>query len=100
MKLLEISHLRDGKHKYVAIFEVSNEIKEIPFGAIKENGEPYEDYTTHKDSKRRTLYLNRHRKKENWKNPLTAGSLSRWLLWGPTTDLKENIKLFVNKFKL
>ena len=43
----------------------------------------YEDYTTHRDDKRRRLCLARHAKLENWGRTgvLTAGWLSRWLLW-------------------
>ena len=41
----------------------------------------HENYTTHKDPKRRSLYIARHAKRENWEDPTTAGFWSRWLLW-------------------
>ena len=43
----------------------------------------YDDYTTHHDDERRRLYLARHAKREDWgwAGVLTAGWLSRWLLW-------------------
>ena len=43
-------------------------------------------------------YLRRHRARENWDNPLTAGALSRWLLWDKKT-LSGSLKAFKKKFK-
>ena len=40
------------------------------------------DYTIHKDPGRKQRYLDRHRKNENWNDPTSAGSLSRYILWG------------------
>ena len=47
----------------------------IHFGDAK-----YEDYTTHKDPKRKANYLARH-SGEDWTDPKTAGFWARWLLW-------------------
>lgn len=41
----------------------------------------YSDYTKHHDTQRRSRYLARHRKNENWSNPKSAGALSRYILW-------------------
>ena len=88
------SHL-DNK-KYDAIFIKDNgDIKIIPFGA-----KGYSDYTIHKDKDRRQLYINRHSKNENFNNPMTAGSLSRWILWGDSVSLEINKKNFKKKFNL
>ena len=44
------------------------------------------DYTKHGDKERMKRYLERHgggtntRTKENWKEPTTAGAISRWIL--------------------
>lgn len=72
-----------------------NKIKTIHFGA-----KGYQDYTQHKNKQRRSLYLQRHKKRENWNNPMSAGSLSKWILWGPSTSRKVNIQKFKQKFKL
>ena len=52
--------------------------KTVHFGAMG-----YEDYTTHKDEKRKASYLARHRTKEDWTlgGVDTAGFWARWLLW-------------------
>ncbi len=67
---------RDGK-KLKAIFynKDMKKVKTTNFGATG-----YEDYTIHKDPVRRRRYINRH-KKENWNDYMSAGSLSRYILW-------------------
>ena len=58
--------------------------RRIHFGAIRENGIPYEDYTTHKDPKRKKRYLKRHIK-EDWNDPETAGFWATNILWNKPT---------------
>jgi hypothetical protein len=52
----------------------------VDFGA-----KGYSDYTIHKDPVRKARYIIRHRLRENWRNPKTAGFWSRWLLWEKPT---------------
>ena len=82
--------------KYMAIFTNNDKTKKktIHFGA---NG--MSDYTIHKDKDRMNRYLNRHRKRENWNSFMTAGSLSRWILWNKPT-LKASISDYKKRFKL
>ena len=53
-----------------------------------------------KIKKRRKRYLVRHKINENWENPITPGSLSKYILWGRYTSIDKNINHFKNKFKL
>ena len=82
----------DGKHKWVGVFEGG---RRIPFGA-----KGMEDYTTHKNPLRRMRYIQRHKARENWKDPQTAGALSRYILWGDSTSLNENVRRFKERFSL
>jgi hypothetical protein len=41
----------------------------------------YEDFTTHGDEERRRRYVARHQAREHFDDPVTAGALSRWILW-------------------
>lgn len=59
----------------------------------------YEDFTIHKDVARRQRYLDRHKNKEEWSDPTTAGALSRWILWNKPT-LAASIADFKKRFKL
>ena len=82
-------------HKWMAVFidERRREIR-VPFGASA-----YKDLTQHHDRRRRSLYLARHAKNENWNDPQTAGALSRWILW-ETPNIAENVRLFKKRFNL
>ena len=82
--------------KMMAIFynEAKKKVKTTHFGAVG-----YDDYIGHQDLQRKMNYLSRHKKKEEWADYMTAGSLSRWILWNKTS-LKESINDYMNKFKL
>ena len=58
------------------------------------------DYTKTKDKEQRRRYLDRHRQRENWSKPDSAGALSRWILWGASTNRSENISKFKTRFNL
>lgn len=86
---------KEGK-KYMAVFTYDDgKTKTTYFGQSGAS-----DYLIHKDKERRSRYLNRHRKKENWNNYESAGALSRWILWGNSTSLRENIKQYKSRFNL
>lgn len=82
--------------KKMAIFydKYGNKIKTTHFGAKN-----YSDFLKHKDTERKKRYINRHRANENWKNPMSAGALSRYILWGEPT-FRKSVDLYKKKFKL
>ena len=80
--------------KMVAVFYDKEKTKTIHFGQAGAS-----DYTIHKDSERKQRYITRHEKNENWNNPMTAGALSKYILWNKPT-LQESIKDFKKKFNL
>ena len=86
--IIQKSHRPDKKFNAVV-----NGAKTIPFGA-----KGYEDFTIHKDETRKNLYLNRHRKNEDWGNAYSAGFYSRWVLWNKPT-LKESIDDLNKRFE-
>ena len=51
------------------------------------------------DEERKKRYLDRHRKRENWNSFMTAGALSRWILWNKPT-LKASITDYKKRFNL
>ncbi len=84
---------RNIKYKFTAIFMLDGgKKKKVNFGA-----KGYKDFTTHKDVERKRRYLLRHKKKEDWTDPLTAGALSRFLLWNKTT-IEASIKDYKKRF--
>jgi len=82
---------KPGK-KYTAKFVLNDKVKLIHFGA-----KGYEDYTTHKDKKRRDQYRARHAK-DNLTNPMSPGALSWFILWGDSTDINRNISAYRRRF--
>ena len=96
MKLLELIPSPNPDKKYMAVFDLGDgRTKTTHFGA-----KPYQDYTQHHSKLRRMLYLTRHRFSENWNDPTSAGALSRWILWGPSTSFNKNVEIFKKKFNL
>ncbi len=87
---------RTGK-KMMATFydEVKKKVKTTHFGVSG-----YEHYSGgHQDLQRKINYFERHEKKENWNYYMSAGSLSRWVLWNKVS-LNESIKDYMYRFKL
>lgn len=87
----------DKVHKWVGVFTdpITKDERRVSFGA-----KGYEDYTQHHDRLRRANYLSRHRTRENWNNPMSAGALSRWILWGDSTSIQTNVRRFKQRFSL
>ena len=56
-------------------------------------------FLDHHDKLKRSNYLKRHKVNENW-NQVNAGSLSRYLLWGSSTDINENLINYLTKFNI
>ena len=56
------------------------------------------DFTKHKDPERKQRYIDRHKSRENWNDPTTAGFMSKHLLWNKPT-ITESIKDTNNRFK-
>ena len=50
------------------------------------------DYTQHKDEERKERYISRHKKRERWGDPSTAGFWSRWVLWNRPESAQANYK--------
>tara|TARA_R110000737_G_scaffold196982_2_gene217481 strand:+ start:1495 stop:1824 length:330 start_codon:yes stop_codon:yes gene_type:complete len=108
IKLIKIVKSKKALKKYDAYFKLDNgKEKVVSFGSAKmrdftlindKNSKWYLpkvlDRNVVKDS-----YLRRHKARENWDSPMTAGALSRWLLWDRKT-LPASIKAFKKKFIL
>jgi hypothetical protein len=97
MKLKTIRRSHKPEKKYDAVFLKENgREKTVSFGAAGMS-----DFTKHKDKTRRARYLKRHAGMgEDWNKPDTPGALSKWILWGPSTSFRKNVKTFKRRFKL
>ena len=98
---VEIKKSTNSEKKLMAIFTYRDgKTKTTHFGQRGAS-----DYTKHGDNERMERYLERHgggtttSTKEDWKDPITAGALSRWILWnkpslnGSFNDFKKRFNL-------
>ena len=99
---VEIKRSSNPEKKLMAVFEDKDgkKIKTTHFGQRGAS-----DYTKHGDKERMKRYLERHgggtttSTKENWKDPTTAGALSRWVLWNKPS-LSGSFSDFKSRFNL
>ncbi len=82
----------DKKLMAVFINTKNDKLKTVHFGSAGMN-----DFTITGDKKAKIRYLARHKPRESWDNPITAGSLSRWILWSKPT-IKESITDYKKRF--
>ena len=106
-RLMSVLPSNSKTKKYVATFMIDGKEKKVSFGA-----KGYRDNTLINDKNSKfylkklvdrnvvkASYIRRHEKNEDWNNPLTAGALSRFLLWNKKT-LVSSIKDFKKRFKV
>ena len=99
---VEISRSSNDEKKLMAVFydKEGDKMKTTHFGQRGAS-----DYTKHGEKERMERYLERHgggtttSTKEDWKDPTTAGSLSRWILWNKP-DLKASFNDYKRRFNL
>ena len=85
---------REGKKMMAIFYDGDKRIKTTHFGQKGAS-----DFTIHKDDDRKKLYLDRHRKNESWNDHMSAGSLSRYILWNKTS-INGSIQDYKKKFNL
>ena len=82
MTVIYLSNSTKPEKRYMV--QIGDKI--IHFGSSQ-----HENFTIHKDEKRKQNYISRHAKNEDWNDIYSAGFWSRWLLWNKPT-LRESIK--------
>ena len=81
--------------KFMAMYiDENKKYQKIYFG-----DSDYDDFTISKDTDRKLLYLNRHRKNENWNDMYSAGFWARHILWNKPT-IQKSIADVVKKFHI
>ena len=94
-KFIKMARSDKPKKKYYALFKNKDTGREkrVYFGAAGMS-----DFTKHKDTARKARYDARHKARENWNNPLTAGYWAKRILWnkptisGSLSDTKANLR--------
>jgi len=82
------------KKRYMAIFtRESGKTKTINFGSKGAN-----TFVDGAGDKVKSAYEARHKVREDWNNPLSAGALSKHILWGDSDNISKNVVAFKKKF--
>ncbi len=92
MKFISLEKSNKSNKKLVIKFSEPN--RTIHFGSKYSS-----TYLDHHDQHKRSNYLKRHMVNEDWGN-VNAGSLSAYILWGSTTDLKTNLLNYLGLFDI
>ena len=93
MKLLSVTPSKKPEKKLDAKFETdTGRTKVVSFG---QRGA--DDFTKTQDIEQRARYLKRHSRNEDWNKKDSPGALSRWILWGESTSLMQNIANYKRK---
>ena len=95
--LVKVEDSKAKGKRYTAVFRDSKSGREkrVNFGDAS-----MENFTIHKDPERRKRYLNRHKSREDWNNPVSPGALSRWILWGESSSFAKSVTDYRRRFKL
>jgi len=108
MKLIRVSPASGKGKKYTATFKMdTGREKSVSFGSAGMrdftliSNPKSKFYIKEKEGREKvkTAYLSRHRAREDWNNAVTAGALSRWILWNKPS-FRASLSDFKKKFKL
>ena len=77
--IVEFSRSDNPAKKFKVVVERGDEKKTIHFG--DSNLKDYTLYIPLEREERKRLYMARHKIRENWNDPMSAGFWSRWILW-------------------
>ena len=76
--------------RFKAIFIKNGDIvKQVHFGSA--SGKTFID---HGDESIKKAYIARHKVNEDWTDLFSAGALSRYILWGKSSDMQKNIRRY------
>lgn len=97
---VEFTKASNPKKKYTATFfdKDNKKIKTTHFG-FRSKTDPNNDFTKHGDPQRKESYLARHEPREDWTAPMTAGALSRFILWN-RKSLNASMVDYGKRFKI
>tara|TARA_R110002020_G_scaffold85563_3_gene211086 strand:+ start:130 stop:432 length:303 start_codon:yes stop_codon:yes gene_type:complete len=97
---LEIKNSEAKGKRFVAIFtDAKGKSKKVNFGLKNPKRGTYIDLG---DKEVRKNYIARHEatEKKFYKDPMRPATLSRFILWGESKSLKQNIDNYKKKFNL
>jgi hypothetical protein len=100
MEFISLTRSDDPAKKYMVRLKSkeSGREKTVHFGDA--SMKDYTLFSAEERAERKRSYLSRHRSREDWNDPSTAGFWARHILWGDTPSVRENLKLTKRRFNL
>lgn len=86
-----------SEKRFKVIVEDDKRKKTIHFGSGKPAGKGA--FIDHKDPKIKDAWEARHKVREDWNDPFTAGFWSKWVLWNKET-LEDSIEDLEKKYSI
>jgi hypothetical protein len=96
MKLNRIARTGEQQPAFEAVFTMDDgKQRTVKFGTSS-------NYALNPDKTKadRTAYIARHAVRENWNDPMSRGALSRYILWGDSRSVVENLRSYRKRFNL
>tara|TARA_R110001583_G_scaffold18349_7_gene72991 strand:+ start:2612 stop:2899 length:288 start_codon:yes stop_codon:yes gene_type:complete len=94
MRVIIKKSVKSEKKMMAIFYEGDKKVKTTHFGSAG-----MEDFTKTRDIQQKQRYIARHKKNENWGKYMTAGSLSRYILWNLPTK-QASILNYKKRFNL
>ena len=92
--LIDIKPSDKKTKKLKIVLSLDGKKKTFHFGSKKSI-----TYAEGATKKKRENYIKRHKVREDW-NEINNGSLSRFILWGDSKNIIENIKQYLKDFNI
>jgi len=92
--LIDIKPSDKKTKKLKIVLSLDGKKKTFHFGSKKSI-----TYVEGATKKKRETYIKRHKVREDW-NEINNGSLSRFILWGDSKNIIENIKQYLKDFNI
>jgi len=101
VRLLSIIQSEKPEKKFKATFGEKTAKGESKEKAVHFGQRGADDYTKTKDKEQRERYRLRHaNEKKFYGDPTKPATLSRFILWGDSTSMRENIRSYKQKFNI
>lgn len=93
----EIDASNKPNKRFKVVVKDDDKKKTIHFGLKNPKGKG--TYLEHKDDKIKDAWEARHKVRENWNDPYTAGFWSKWVLWNKP-KLEDSLDDIEKRFKI
>jgi hypothetical protein len=100
MELIDFGKSQAKNKRFRAIFMKDGRKITTNFGQKKDDGSFPITFLDGATEEKRELYLKRHKKDLETKDPTRAGFLSFYVIWGKSRSVEKNLKKYLKDFNI